>query len=376
MRKFKWAGKEVLMILPTWDSTYRNKNVGKIIAALMLRDARMTVYCRIPGDSADIKDFMGNKIKITSPAPGFFLTPFVRLLQARKFDLVLWTYSGYHENFILLLSRFFNGPRYIIKSDSRLHYPLNSLKKIISMLMFFFLPGKFADLIVVETPEIEKKATRLYKRSKLCLLPNGVPVSRFEQLKKDYALELSPLKVPYILCPRRVCHEKGIDLLIESFALVSAQIPDWNIEIVGPVWDENYYEYCQQLVQKHGLMDRVHFHSEKKGTDLYRFYNFSDFCVLPSRKEGLANILPEAMYFGNPVVAFDIGQTRSMINDDTGILVPAGDTNGFADAILKLASNGSLRAAMAAKLQAFIEQNYNDDVLLEGFLNRCEEIPL
>lgn len=376
MRPFEWTGKKILMILPTWDSTYRNKNVGKIITVLLLRQANLTVYCRTSGDVSDIKDFTGNKIKVESSKSVFPLVAFVKLLRSRKFDLVLWTYGGYYENVVLLLCRLFHGPRYVIKSDSRLHYPLNSLKKIFSMLILFLLPGKCADLVVVETSEIEKKAARLYKRNKLYLLPNGVPVSRFKQLKKDFALEASPLKMPYILCPRRICHEKGVDLLIESFALVSAHIPDWNVEIVGPVWDKNYYEYCRRLVQSHGLESRVHFHPEKKGMDFYRFYNFSDFCVLPSRKEGLANILPEAMYFGNPVVAFDIGQTRSIINDNTGILVPAEDTKAFADAIFKLASNNSMRSAMAAKLPEFIERNYNDEVLLESFLKRCEELPL
>ncbi len=69
----------------------------------------------------------------------------------------------------------------------------------------------------------------------------------------------------------------------------------------------------------------------------------SDVMVLPSLSEGRPVAIMEAMAAGLPVVASDIGGVRELVTADTGLLVPAGDPTGLAQALMMLAGDADLR---------------------------------
>lgn len=82
-----------------------------------------------------------------------------------------------------------------------------------------------------------------------------------------------------------------------------------------------------------------------------------DVFVLPSRAEGLSVATMEAMAAGIVPVVGDLPSMRELVDDDTGIRAPIGDTNAFAGAIVSLASDrGRLDALSAACRRRVIER--------------------
>ena len=205
-------------------------------------------------------------------------------------------------------------------------------------------------------------------------MPNGVPLGKLNSSVKLFHSVDSPIKGPYILYTGRIHPDKGIDQLIKSFAKIETKIPNWTLQIVGIVWDKAYDTTIKALVEELGLKKRVLFNPPAYGDELNKWYHFAEFFVLPSRHEGLANRIPESMYFRNPVIAFNVGQTCSMVNSQTGQVLRAGDIDALAKAILDHCLDEKMRLIKGETAHTMIKEEYNDEVLIPKFLNRCSEL--
>jgi glycosyltransferase involved in cell wall biosynthesis len=71
-----------------------------------------------------------------------------------------------------------------------------------------------------------------------------------------------------------------------------------------------------------------------------------DAVIHPSLREGLARVLPQALLVGRPVISFDIDGAREVVLPETGILLKPRDLEGLRRAILHLAADPAMRAAM------------------------------
>ena len=92
---------------------------------------------------------------------------------------------------------------------------------------------------------------------------------------------------------------------------------------------------CLNLVKDKGLQDYIHFVGYDDNP--YRWMKFCDCFVLPSRIEGLPNVLVEAMYLGRPVVATKCIPFISRMVDDgkNGILCETENPQALANAMIK-----------------------------------------
>jgi len=142
----------------------------------------------------------------------------------------------------------------------------------------------------------------------------------------------------------QITPNKGQDVFIRALAQVVRKHPNVRALVVGDtVIDDSkwFLVELKQLVQELGISDKVIFTGFVKNiTDLYRCL---DIVVLPSRSEGFGRTIAEAMAMGKPVIASRVGGLPELISEgETGLLVPPGDSNSLADAIVKLVENRSL----------------------------------
>jgi len=108
---------------------------------------------------------------------------------------------------------------------------------------------------------------------------------------------------------------------------------------------------------------------------LARLYASADIFALPSRIEESANVVPEALASGLPVLlAREGGMRRALVEGETGLALPGASVSAWAEAIESLAKDGGRRAHMAAAARRYAETALPswDEVLAEDLLPRWE----
>lgn len=141
----------------------------------------------------------------------------------------------------------------------------------------------------------------------------------------------------------RYDYDKGNDLLLQIWKRVGEKMPGWSLDIFGNGNREPYQNMLQQL----GLNSSCcHFYGPAK--NVKKEYLSSSVFVLPSRYEGFGLVLIEAMACGVPVISFDCENgPRSIITDGVdGFLIPPFDIDAYAEKLLTLMQDQSLRLKM------------------------------
>lgn len=165
--------------------------------------------------------------------------------------------------------------------------------------------------------------------AKLHVVRNGVDTQRFRpedrvQSRASLGVEGAPL----LLAVGNLVPVKGHDLALRALAALVPRHPGARLVLVG---DGPLRAELQAQAQALGLAGHVHFAGLVPNDRLSAWYSAADLLLLPSRSEGWANVLLEAMACGTPVVATDVGGTREVVADAAlGRVVPPLDPAALA----------------------------------------------
>ena len=155
----------------------------------------------------------------------------------------------------------------------------------------------------------------------------------------------SPLTSTTALAAGQLIPRKGFDLLVNAWAGVAREHPEWRLRVLGSGAQRAELEAA---VAAAGLTDVVTFAGFTP--DLAGELAAASMFVLSSRSEGFPMVVLEAMAAGLPVVAFDCPTgPRELVDDGvTGLLVPRRDTAALAAAVSRVAADPDLRHRMGA----------------------------
>jgi glycosyltransferase involved in cell wall biosynthesis len=145
----------------------------------------------------------------------------------------------------------------------------------------------------------------------------------------------------------RIVPNKGHADLLSAFAKVRAKIPQSRLLIAG---DGGYRPDCERLAATLGLSNNVTFLGALNTGAMADFYHTLDVFVLASTSlEGLPLVILEAAAAALPIITTDVGGSKEAIRDgQEGLVVPPGDVDRLADAMIRLASDKELRKRLGA----------------------------
>jgi glycosyltransferase involved in cell wall biosynthesis len=156
----------------------------------------------------------------------------------------------------------------------------------------------------------------------------------------------SPRTEKAVATVARLSQEKGIDMLLDAWAIASADHPGWTLRIHGAGEDE---QALKDQADRLGLTGSVEWAG--RTDDVPAALRAAALFALPSRAEGFPLTLLEAMASGLPCVAFDVAPGVHEIIEDgvDGFLAAPGNLWSFAEKLSLLMSDPHLRDTMGTR---------------------------
>ena len=281
------------------------------------------------------------------------IRPFSRMT-VRKWNF-MWRHKILHQSLMPVLAAC--QPDIILSFEpdttSTYMYNADSLPPVITLFRFNpefilkrMLPAEKQFLsqsccIQVLLPSFAETVGKLFPHMDICCIPNAVP-------PYSGTVDLLKKKEKYIILnvARLDRIQKRQHLLVDAFARIARDFPDWQMEFWGEEQDEHTYtDELKQSVQSYGIGDQVFF----KGTteDVLSVYMRGDIFAFPSAYEGFGLSLAEAMSAGLPAIGFRSCPAVNEIIEDgkTGLLAEDG-IEPLAEGLRILMSDAAKRARL------------------------------
>jgi len=189
------------------------------------------------------------------------------------------------------------------------------------------------------------------------LIRHGLPLT-------EYAFAPAPAReTRQILAVGRLEPKKGFDLLIAACARLRGA--HFSCEIIGEGSERRRLE---QLIAIHKLAEIVSLRGAAAPDEVCAAMRTADVLVLPSRRlasgdrDGMANVLIEAMALGTPVITTTAGAAGEVVRDGVnGQLVPPENTEALAAAIGALLDDPATRLRLARAARKIVEDEFDEE---------------
>lgn len=224
--------------------------------------------------------------------------------------------------------------------------------------------------------------------TKIRKIYHGLDTQLFADPKRAEA-EAGLEKTPTILSVGRLVEKKGFDYLIKACAILKDKGHQFQCRIVGG-GDDGFTQILTNLIKELNLQNEVVLHGAVTQEELRDIYRQATLFALPclvvnnGDRDGIPNVLVEAMSMRLPAVSTDISGIPELIDHEVnGLLVPEKDAAAMAGAIERLLTNPELRtelgnAGRARVCKDFDSQNTTlelKDLFLAQLADKgCEEL--
>jgi glycosyltransferase involved in cell wall biosynthesis len=244
--------------------------------------------------------------------------------------------------------------------------------------------ARVSDKIICPSPSIstELQSYRFVDDKKIHVIPNGIDLHTLNRVKAssdnlldEYGVE----KEKFILFVGRLSYLKGVNYLIEAFKIVRQEYNDIKLVIMGS--GPSMPNFKNIALNVGGVIFTGHVNSQ----NIKRlFYESCLVVVVPSLHDTLPTVILEAMTYGKPVIATNVGGIPIMVkNWKNGFLVPPRDKMSISRFIKILYLNPDLRKKMGASSKELVEKRFSCEKmttetieLYETLLHQNQVMPL
>ena len=180
------------------------------------------------------------------------------------------------------------------------------------------------------------------------VIPNGVLIPPCQS---------SPVNGKYVLCVANFSQgaaHKAFDVLLHAWSLIAKEFPAEKLMMAGAGDDLQWKTLARQL----GVAESVVFPGYV--SDHAVLYGEAKLLVLPSRHEGISNVLLEAQAWGVPAIVSDIPGNRLVVVDgETGRIVPVGNVSTLAQEVGTFLKDSGLLATCGRRARLRVEETFS-----------------
>jgi D-inositol-3-phosphate glycosyltransferase len=231
------------------------------------------------------------------------------------------------------------------------------------------------DKLIAQCPNERRELINDYLADpgKIVTIPSAVNIKRFRpltqaQARQHIGVDQEGLVIVYVgrLLPRKDVRNivRALALLVHRYGFGSS-LPPVTLLIVGgetvepnPVATPEIDE-LQRLASELGVLERVHFTGKRQPDILRYFYSAGDVAVTTPWYEPFGLTPLEAMACGRPVVGSAVGGIPyTVVDGQTGFLVPPRDPEALAERLYRLLSDKEMRGHMGRAARARVEQEF------------------
>ncbi len=226
--------------------------------------------------------------------------------------------------------------------------------------LFYRFVRPLTDVHVAVSAESAQKfvANGTFPRRKTRVVVNGIPARTIGHIAKSCrvaarrGLGIAPNRV-LIGNVGRLNWAKDQKRLLHALAELKQNGVSFDAVIVG---DGKLRKELAQEIDKLEIAGQVRLLGER--SDVFELLGALDVFVLSSVTEGYSIALLEASAAGLPIVATDAGGNAEIVrHEDSGIIVPVGDTRAMSDALLALCNDSARRKAYGEAGQRWVNEN-------------------
>ena len=201
---------------------------------------------------------------------------------------------------------------------------------------------------------------------KLIVIPNSVD---FERYAHAQPIDLKTFGLPenalVFLSIGRLEYQKGFDVLLRAIERLLPLPHDVHFVFIGDGPDRHS---LQEQSSRSGLTSHVHFLGRRE--DVPQLLAASMALILPSRWEGMPNVVLEAMAAGLPIVATEVEGIAELVRDGiNGIVVPPDSPEPLAAAIRRLVDQPEFVTKAGTTSQDIAEKEFTEENSLRRYSN-------
>ena len=213
--------------------------------------------------------------------------------------------------------------------------------------------ARYADVVVCVSEGERRLGEELGVRGRFEVVPNAVDLTVHRQASDSERhaarASLGVLAGPLVVCVGRLSHQKGQDVLLDAWPRVRTRVTEARLALVG---DGPERDALAMRADESVLLPGAR-------SDVSAWLAAADVVALPSRWEGMALTMLEAMATGRSVIASDVAGARDALGHGAGALVPPEDPSALADAIAERLLDPALTAAEGDVGRAVAEQRHD-----------------
>jgi glycosyltransferase involved in cell wall biosynthesis len=166
----------------------------------------------------------------------------------------------------------------------------------------------------------------------------------------------------------RLVAKKGFDVLVDACGVLHRRGVPFEAVIVGP--DDDAGPALRARIDELGLAGRIRLEGQMSQAELLEEYRRASAFCLPCRildngdRDGIPNVLAEAMAAGAPVVTTPISGIPEIVRDGVnGLLVRPDDPEAVADAVLRLRTDRALAERISREARATVRHEFDGERL-------------